>query len=99
MFGIKSRIDKLADKRKKLLEKREKTKHKYQVEQSKISTEVTRLQLESLELGDKSKKLEKLFDLKIDKVMKEIDAENEYVKAVTIDEKDEYLKDKEKEEK
>lgn len=99
MFGIKSRIDKLADKRKKLLEKREKTKHKYQVEQARISAEITRLQLESIELGDKSNKLEKLFNFKIDKVMKEIEAENEYVKAVSIDEKDEYLKDKEKEEK
>ena len=93
MFGIKSRIDKLADKRKALMEKREKTTHKYQVEQAKISAEITRLELLGLELGDKSKKLEKQLNFKIDKVMKEIEAENEYVKAVTIDEQDEYLKD------
>lgn len=94
MFGIfKSRIDKLADKRKSLMEKRERTVHKYQVEQAKISAEITRLQLESYELSDKSKKLEKQLNFKIDKVMKEIEAENEYVKAVTIDEQDEYLKD------
>lgn len=93
MLGIKSRIDKLADKRKSLMEKREKVTHKYQVEQAKISAEITRLELLGIELGDKSKKLEKQLNFKIDKVMKEIEAENEYVKAVTIDEQDEYLKD------
>jgi hypothetical protein len=94
MFGIfKSRIDKLADKRKSLMEKREKATHRFQVEQAKLSAEITRLQLKSYELDDTSKKTEKQLNFKIDKVMKEIEAENEYVKAVTIDEQDEYLKD------
>ena len=93
---FKSKIDRLADKRQRLTEKREAITHKFQVRNAQISTEITRLQLESFENDDKVAKLTKQINFKIDRVLKEIEAEREYVEAVTLDEQDEYAKDHEK---
>lgn len=93
---FKSKIDRLAQRRQKLTEKREAIKHKYQVENAQISAEITRLQLLSMENDDKEEKLTKQLNFKIDRVIKEIEAEKEYVDAVTLDEQDEYIKDHQK---
>lgn len=95
MFN-KAKIDRLAQKRQKLTEKREAITHKFQVRNAQISTEITRLQLESFENDDKVAKLTKQLNFKIDRVIKEIEAEKEYVDAVTLDEQDEYIKDNQK---
>lgn len=42
----------------------------------------------------KKKKITKQINFKIDRVIKELEAEKEYVNAVSLDETDEYLKDK-----
>ena len=91
---FKSKIDRLAEKRKKLTEKREKFGDKIQIKNARISAEITRLQLKSMENDDKKEKITKQINFKIDRVIKELEAEKEYVNAVSLDETDEYLKDK-----
>ena len=53
---FKSKIDRLAEKRKKLTEKREKFGDKIQIKNARISAEITRLQLKSMENDDKKEK-------------------------------------------
>lgn len=97
MFKLfQSKIERLSDKRKKLTEKREKTIHRYQELNADISTKITKLQNQSFENDDKVEKITKQLNFKIDRVLKEIEAEKEYVDAVTLDEQDEYLKDHQK---
>jgi hypothetical protein len=91
---FKSKIDRLADKRKKLTEKRERFGDKIQIQNARISAEITRLQLKSMENDDKKAKVTKQINFKIDRVIKELEAEKEYVNAISLDETDEYLKDK-----
>lgn len=95
MFKLfQSKIDKLSEKRKKLTEKREKTIHKFQELNADISTQITKLQNQSFENDDKVAKITKQLNFKIDRVLKEIEAEQEYVKAIAVDEQDEYFKDR-----
>ena len=93
---FKSKIDRWAQKRQRLTEKREKFSDKIQIENARISAEITKLQLKSMENDDKVAKITKQLNFKIDRVIKEIEAEKEYVDAVTLDEQDEYIKDHQK---